>query len=387
MEAAIIRKTLALIPAGIVVVFGFSFLLFWLWERRRRHLLILSAACLLFSLGACTQILHLPPGVNANAVVSAVFYSGSVLLTAAALLHRYGRSFPALAYLAALGLIVLAISYFSYVHSDLTVRIYIQNISYGVIFTAAAWRLRHLARGRRVDRLLFVILLLLGLHFLPRTLLTVGLAAPRGLNAFANSWFWQTLQLCLGLFGTSLALAILAVTAVDILEEVSRERDVDMLTGVLNRRGFEDSFARTTVRAGALIVLDIDRFKRINDAFGHGAGDAVLREVGEVLRQAARGSDLIGRLGGEEFAVFLPGISLAEAYARAEALRLAISRHHFPLPGDLASVTASFGVSELQPHDRFDGLYGRADRLLYVAKSGGRNRTAADDTMIAAAES
>ncbi|WP_051357054.1 hypothetical protein [Azorhizobium doebereinerae] len=183
METAIIRKTLTLIPAGIVAVFGFTFLLFWLLERRRRHLAILSSACLLFTLGACTQILHLPPGVNANAVVSAVFYSGSVLLTAAALLRRYERPLPAVAYLAALGLIVIAIAYFSYVHSDLTLRIYIQNVSYGVIFTYAALRLRHLARGRGVDRLLFWILLLLGLHFLPRTLLTLGLAAPRGLGS------------------------------------------------------------------------------------------------------------------------------------------------------------------------------------------------------------
>ncbi|WP_051356708.1 GGDEF domain-containing protein [Azorhizobium doebereinerae] len=195
-----------------------------------------------------------------------------------------------------------------------------------------------------------------------------------------NSWFWQTLQLCLALFGTSLALAILAATAVDIIEEVRRERDLDMLTGLLNRRGFENSFAHATARPapGALILLDIDRFKRINDTFGHNAGDAVLREVGAVLRQAARASDLIGRLGGEEFAIFMPEVGLPDARARAEAFRLAIFRHAFPLPGELGSVTASFGVAELQPHEEFDGLYGRTDRLLYAAKSGGRNRTASD---------
>ncbi|WP_245263424.1 GGDEF domain-containing protein [Azorhizobium doebereinerae] len=380
METTIIRKTLTLIPAGIVAVFGFAFLLFWLLERRRRHLAILSAACLLFTLGACSQILHLPPGVNANAVVSAVFYSGSVLLTAAALLYRYERPLPTVAYLSALGLIVLAIFCFSYVHSDLTVRIYIQNVSYGVIFTYAVWRLRHLARGRGVDRLLFWILLLLGLHFFPRTLLTLGLAAPRGLAAFVNSAFWQTLQLCLALFGTSLALAILAATAVDIIEELRHERDLDVLTGLLNRRGFENRFAGATAQSapGALILLDIDRFKRINDTFGHSAGDAVLREVGKVLRQAARCSECLGRLGGEEFAIFLPDALLPDAHVRAEAFRLAISSHSFPLPDQEMSVTASFGIAERLPHEDYHGLYSRVDRLLYAAKAGGRNRTASN---------
>ncbi|RAI25474.1 GGDEF domain-containing protein, partial [Rhodoplanes elegans] len=91
------------------------------------------------------------------------------------------------------------------------------------------------------------------------------------------------------------------------------ERDVDPLTGVLNRRGFEDRVAVHFARRdgpASLLLCDLDRFKAINDTLGHAAGDAVLKQVGRLLQGAARREDVIGRLGGEEFAVFLPGTSL-----------------------------------------------------------------------------
>src|SRR5690606_34867926 len=112
-----------------------------------------------------------------------------------------------------------------------------------LVLTATALRLRRLAGGRMVDRILFWLLLGFGLQFFPRTLLTIGFSAPADAHAFANSAFWQTLQLSLAVLGTALALAMLAACACDIMDDLRRERDTDGLTCLLNRRAFQERVA------------------------------------------------------------------------------------------------------------------------------------------------
>ncbi|WLI37754.1 GGDEF domain-containing protein [Pseudomonas hefeiensis] len=225
-------------------------------------------------------------------------------------------------------------------------------------------------------------LLAFALHFFPRTLLTVGLSAPVDRVAFANSVFWQALQLSLAVLGVGLAFAILAAAIADVIDDLRRERDFDPLTGVLNRRGFED---RVTMlmknRCGttSLALCDIDKFKSINDTYGHDVGDNVLREVGHLLRTSARKRDIVGRLGGEEFAVLLPDTDAREAHECAERLRAAIENGTPVTLDAVGPVTASFGVGSLGPKETWKGLYKRVDLLLYQAKRTGRNRTVADD--------
>jgi diguanylate cyclase (GGDEF)-like protein len=154
----------------------------------------------------------------------------------------------------------------------------------------------------------------------------------------------------------------------------------DPLTECANRWYFideaRDAIAREKERGGAvsLIVLDIDYFKQVNDSFGHPAGDAVLAKAGQILRGLARPDDLIGRMGGEEFALLLPEMNAPVAGAFAEALRLAIGEGKVAPHGETISVTASLGVAEMRPGEDFEALYARADKALYVAKNAGRNR-------------
>ena len=129
----------------------------------------------------------------------------------------------------------------------------------------------------------------------------------------------------------------------------------------------------------ALIVLDIDFFKGINDAHGHPAGDAVICEVVNRMRSAAPAQAEIGRVGGEEFAILLPAMTLAQAEQLAESVRGAIGNEPFDcLPSRI--VTASFGVSDAAPHDAFGVTYARADEALYEAKRAGRNQVCAART-------
>ena len=153
----------------------------------------------------------------------------------------------------------------------------------------------------------------------------------------------------------------------------------DGLTGLPNQRAVHDTLKRMVAQAGrtvaplALILFDLDRFKTINDTFGHGRGDDVLAAVGDVAAHTLRAADFVGRLGGEEFAVMLPGADRDGALKVAENLRGAISG--LTVTGVDCSITASFGVAIL-PQDAPDAqaLLRVADRALYAAKANGRDR-------------
>ncbi|WP_296187105.1 GGDEF domain-containing protein [Pseudomonas sp. UBA1879] len=148
----------------------------------------------------------------------------------------------------------------------------------------------------------------------------------------------------------------------------------DALTGVLNRGAIIDMAAQTLLGTGAvMIVLDIDHFKQVNDAFGHPAGDAVIQGIVECLRRIVGDKGAIGRVGGEEFTVLIPGGHLAEGVELAEAMRQAVAEHVFGPPVSRV-ITASFGVSANPVGTCFDTAYGLADTALYHAKRQGRNR-------------
>lgn len=157
----------------------------------------------------------------------------------------------------------------------------------------------------------------------------------------------------------------------------------DGLTGALTRRRFLDLSATELARAHrhgeplALLMIDLDRFKQVNDRFGHAGGDAVLRTFVAGARQVVRASDLLGRVGGEEFAVLLPHTDAAGALSMAERLRQQSAGQPVDLPGESARYTVSIGVATWAPHDprppTLDALMQAADAALYRAKHEGRD--------------
>jgi diguanylate cyclase (GGDEF)-like protein len=162
---------------------------------------------------------------------------------------------------------------------------------------------------------------------------------------------------------------------------VATQASTDSLTGLANRRMFDEELAlewRRADRVGnslALVLLDLDDFKRVNDAHGHQAGDAVLRVVGEVLGSGVRQVDLAGRYGGEEFALILPETDLAGAHRLAERLREALENAAAQLPsGEELTTTASFGVAVKGDLPAAEDLVAAADQELYAAKNAGKNR-------------
>jgi diguanylate cyclase len=155
----------------------------------------------------------------------------------------------------------------------------------------------------------------------------------------------------------------------------------DPLTGVANRLVFEQHMADACLRIAqgggetSLLVLDIDRFKEINDSFGHAAGDRALRIVAEQLRAGLRSDDLLARYGGEEFVVVLSGVGAEAALRVAESLRKRIENLGFHGQQRPVRITLSCGVTVLRGDDSPDTAFERADSALYRAKRGGRNRS------------
>ena len=164
----------------------------------------------------------------------------------------------------------------------------------------------------------------------------------------------------------------------------------DPLTGVLNRRGFFEATGelmesnRVGMAPVSLLAFDLDRFKSINDRFGHDGGDAVLEMFAEVVRKTMRASDVIGRLGGEEFVAMVSG-TLAEAAVAAERVRSAFAAAEIVLEGQRIAATVSIGIACGSPLAAVETLITRADVALYRAKANGRNRIEMDEEAVGAA--
>jgi diguanylate cyclase (GGDEF)-like protein len=158
------------------------------------------------------------------------------------------------------------------------------------------------------------------------------------------------------------------------LAELTVFAQIDPLTDILNRRGLERELKRSLAHvkrygaSAALIYLDLDGFKRVNDRYGHAAGDAVLKAVAMVLNRHIRESDVVARVGGDEFVLLLWNCSEAAALAKAEAIEVAIARMTLPHDGAVLQVGASCGVTSLLPLDRPEDLLNRADRAMYARK-------------------
>jgi diguanylate cyclase (GGDEF)-like protein len=148
----------------------------------------------------------------------------------------------------------------------------------------------------------------------------------------------------------------------------------DPLTGLLNRRGLQEQRLVGPSGSVALVALDVDHFKRINDTYGHAIGDRALQHLAELVRRTLRSSDLAARVGGEEFVLLMPGLDQEQALQTAERLRVCIASQPLRLVDLQLPMTVSLGIAFGRSEDDCDHLIARADEALYRAKAAGRNR-------------
>ncbi|MBR0651744.1 GGDEF domain-containing protein [Roseomonas terrae] len=220
--------------------------------------------------------------------------------------------------------------------------------------------------------------LLLAAALLTANDLYAALAPGEQLATYGGAWLWLV-------FDAGVPLLMIQVLRLmrqrdEAFAALERLSVTDALTELANRRGFEQAAASALLQARrhseptSLILFDLDRFKAINDGYGHAAGDAVLRGVAAALRRQVRATDVAARLGGEEFALLCPGTTLEQAAALAERVRAEI-RDAVPHPaGSDTLVTSSAGVAPVQWESGLEPALNTADRALYAAKAAGRDR-------------
>ncbi len=224
-------------------------------------------------------------------------------------------------------------------------------------------------------------------------LLSLLIAARGVLAAFVPGFDAELMQLAgfgaLYLMMLTNAFGYLLLSREKLGGELARLEVVDAATGVPNRRGFYQALAPWMALARrpglptALVVLNLDDFKRVNDSYGHPVGDAVLKSVVDICRQQLRDSDLMGRLGGAEFAIQLPRTSLNDALMVAERIRAAVAALPVKTEKAVLSLTASLGVTTIRADDSTVALFKRADEALQAAKEAGRNRVMAAPESVA----
>lgn len=346
---------------------------------KERHILIWAATFIIGALQWLTNIFK-PDNFIVYWMLVCSFSVGTIVFGTWGHLVRTGYNFG-LKVLFSSGIIVLLVTYyFTAVHSHrgLSMSVYIFHTVFLLCFCSIII-LKHRERPRAAEvgaaasYFLFAI--------------AQGIAATFALmqGAEIDPYFYSTyktinfLSLPTGFVGMSLF--IVFVLASDMSEKMREQAITDSLTGCLNRRGFYDNadnklaeFIRKRQHV-CLIYWDIDKFKNINDTYGHLAGDEVLSKTTAIIKNNIKEKDLLGRIGGEEFVIILGRASAAEAKGVAERLRMLIEANLVEIADETIKVTASFGVVELFNIDTaVDKAIDIADKALYEAKGRGRNR-------------
>ena len=302
----------------------------------------------------------------------ATFFSGS--------LARYGRTPPRRRIAIATGIGFSFFLWFLYVDHDITRRIYVINFTVGAVMILMAIEIAKTRNRKLIDNLLLGQLIFWSVAVILRPVVVVWIDGPyNDYETLRSSLNWITLTFFSSLMLLVFPLIQITAIAIDVMDELKRESQTDSLSGLLNRRGFEDrmnEIAEDRSVSGlpvSLVVCDLDRFKSVNDTFGHAVGDRLIALFADTLRECAADHHILARSGGEEFAILMPGSNLAAARLFAEGVRARYSAVSVSgLPDDRHG-TASFGVAQWTQYESADGLFIRADTALYAAKNAGRD--------------
>ena len=371
----------ALSGCGLAITFFVS----WLASRTERFLIAWTFGVAFMALGVLIYSWY------AQTMAPAVGAAGyTILLTGLAFVFGAGREFRtgilpwrSMTVMAIVSSLAMAVPMLAGYNG---VAIVILNVAATIILLITAWDYwLGRAEARLAIPLLTVLYVLTGLSFVPCAILLL-LDGEWRLSQAPSNWAEDlNIVVCL-LTLSGIGALSLALNQARLARGHKRDAEIDPLTGLLNRRALLSRIEDIKVPA-ALIIFDMDHFKTTNDVHGHLAGDEVLRSFGKILMLSARSKGLAARLGGEEFALLLPGASLVTAAKLADGVRRRLAKRHFSGNGGSFASTVSAGVawSEQSVID-FDTLLHDADKALYAAKRNGRDRVAVstDDTELLA---
>ena len=369
-----------ILTPSIFAVFAIGFALIWYHNRHLVASCIWAASYISAAIGFGLEPVYTNfPHTEVLRPVSDTGYIASALLLSVGLAVRYSQKVPKLF----LGLIFFAtfipINWFWFIDDDFTIRSEI--ISYGcaaLIMVGAVTIYPKIKSG--MDRILFYIVTVFALHFAVVPIITVHiLNESLNVSNFTDSLFLEVLNFTVSLIALSLAVVLFVGLGMEIIVGLRKEAQTDLLTKLDNRRAFEAQAVELIENAAdnisvALIISDIDNFKQVNDTFGHSIGDDIIKVFSKILKSTCRQTDIVGRVGGEEFCILLPMANAKMAALVAETARTSFEQYKGSGAIANETFTASFGIAELQTGETYKALFTRADDALYSAKRNGRNQ-------------
>lgn len=376
-----------LLNPGIGALLAAAFLMLWLSQRDKPYILLASAAYTMTALGfflqdVAFQYITTPLPGNAERLFSNTGFLLSGCFLVMAMLGRFGLR-PSYWLLATINLIALAsLAWFLLVQPSVAGRVLSINAALGAMMLMIVVKTAPVPNKHLADRILLWITILATANSLVRPVLILWLTGD--LNSgkdFQHSLYWTTVQFTQPLISVAFALSLMVAIAIDLIGQLKHEARTDKLSGLLNRGGFEAA-AEALLKRGrtghslpvCLIIADLDHFKQINDTFGHSVGDAVIGLFGRHVAAITSGEMVAGRIGGEEFAILLPGHEIQAARLLAESLRACPWAYWSGMLPPGLSPSVSIGLAPGWPGADLYSLMRNADEALYEAKRGGRDQ-------------
>lgn len=372
---------ISLLNPGMGLILAIAFYFLWLHRKTATYNLLAAAGYASSALGFLIQDVLPELPMQIHRIPSNIFFMLTALFVSAAILSRFTIEVP---YRLMAGLTAVAMAgqcWFLFVQPDLPARIVIVSVCAAIMLVFTLVRLHQVDKPHLIDRIFFGFVMIVAANNLMRGFAALSMRDELlAFNGLEDTVYWATVQFSQAMLSIVLALAFMVSVALELIGELRHEACTDKLSGLLNRRGFEEQAAAALKRCEerrepvTLLVADLDHFKSINDTCGHSVGDRVIASFGNLIRRTVASDMIAGRIGGEEFAVLMPGTSLGAAMAYAERIRHQIARDCRDLLPAILTPSTSIGVCVAGQQRDLHGLIRDADEALYQAKNSGRNR-------------
>ncbi|MEM1195954.1 MAG: GGDEF domain-containing protein [Pseudomonadota bacterium] len=373
------EQVFGIINPVMALIFSIGALL--IWRRDTRQIYIIGMAIAPFSLGVSFTLNHYFVIENALAIrmTTSFFAFVAVIALVWSACARLGKPAPLLIWITG-AVVSLGLMALSEPSRDVIPWVFLVNVYCGVIFVMGALLLSEARSPEPMDRATIWVFSAIAAQFFARPVLVYMLSGPMSSDAYRDSAGHAAYIVTGSISMVLLAGVLMGSAMVDLMKALKDAARTDSLSGLVLRDAFEEGAAEMFARAKAenapvsVIVADIDHFKRVNDLWGHPAGDKAIARLGEVFTRTIRSTDMAGRIGGEEFCVLVWRCPEDAAGRLAERLRVQFAQErHEGIEPDIR-LTASFGVAAWNAGESYASVYERADEAMYRAKRSGRNR-------------
>lgn len=370
-------------PTTGIILFA-AFFVLWLKKRELSYILTASLGYLLTAFGFLFQDTFPPWFMNAQRIASNLCFLLGVATILVAPLQRNKIAIPWISMSTIMLSAMAILVWFLLVSPNLVARIAVASIALNLMIFLPLKQFSSGMQNRFSDRLLLWVMIFSLVIFIIRPLMAFW--TPDGTdtyNALDQSTYWGLVHFSFIVMAITMAIALMVSVSLDLMDDLKQEAITDSLSKLSNRRGFEEGAeqalqrSKTNATISVLLLADLDRFKSINDLYGHGTGDRVIRDFGQIIQSLSDNTTVAGRIGGEEFAILLPESSHESAQVFADNLREQFQQLYLDNPEFTSSTpTTSIGLvsSNQNTETTLSKMLNQADKALYSAKNKGRNR-------------